>query len=69
MSTLDDKDVRSAEQWKEAVKFMESSLNKQIKQAEEDIQQLQGPVSLTERWLRWTSQSAQQVSLAHLSLS
>ena len=61
MSALDDKDVPSAEQWKDAVAFMTSALSRQIKQAESDLEQLTGPASFYDRWLMWKSQSSQQV--------
>ena len=61
MSALDDKDVPSAEQWRDAVTFMTSALSRQIKQAEADLQQLVGPTSYYDRWLLWKHQSASQV--------
>ena len=61
MSALDDKDVPSAEQWRDAVTFMTSALSRQIKKAEADMQQLVGPTSYYDRWLLWKSQSASQV--------
>ena len=62
MSALDDKDVPSAEQWRDAVTFMTSALTKQIKKAEADLQQLAGPTSFYDRWLLWKSQTSNQVS-------
>lgn len=62
MSALDDKDVPSAEQWRDAVAFMTSALSRQIKQAESDLQQLTGPTSFYDRWLMWKSRSSQQVT-------
>ena len=61
MSALDDKDVPSAEQWKDAVAFMTSALSRQIKQAEADLQKLTGVTSLYDRWVLWKSQSSSQV--------
>ena len=61
MSALDDKDVPSADQWKGAVTFMTSALSRQIKQAEADLLQLQGPTSFYDRWLLWKYQSDKQV--------
>ena len=61
MSALDDKDVPSAEQWKDAVTFMTSALSRQIKKAEGDLQQLVGPTSFYDRWLLWKYQSDKQV--------
>ena len=61
MSALDDKDVPSAEQWKDAVTFMTSALSRQIKQAEGDMQKLAGPTSFYDRWILWKSQSNSQV--------
>ena len=51
----------SAEQWRDAVTFMTSALTRQIKQAEEGMQQLAGPTSFYDRWLMWRSQSDTQV--------
>ena len=61
MSALDDKDVPSAEQWKDAVLFMTLALNKQIKEAEADLQQIAGPTSFYDRWILWKSQTSNQV--------
>ena len=63
MSALDDKDVPSAEQWKDAVTFMTSALSGQIKQAENDLQQLQGPTSFYDNWILWKSRSDKQVCM------
>ena len=67
MSALDDKDVPSAEQWRDAVTFMTSALSRQIKKAEADMQQLVGPTSYYDRWLLWQSQSASQVCNSNIS--
>ena len=61
MSALDDKDVPSAEQWKDAVTFMTSALTRQIKLAEDAMHELEGPTSFYDRWLLWRSQSDKQV--------
>ena len=61
MSALDDKDVPSAEQWREAISFMTSALSKQIKEADTDLQQLVGPTSFYDHWILWKSQSSKQV--------
>ncbi|CAI8023878.1 Dynamin-like 120 kDa protein, mitochondrial [Geodia barretti] len=61
MSALDDKDVPSAEQWRDAVTFMTSALSRQIKEAEDDLQKLAGPTSFYDRWVLWKSQSSTQV--------
>ena len=61
MSALDDKDVPSAEQWRDAVTFMTSALSRQIKQAEADMQKLAGSTSFYDRWILWKSQSSNQV--------
>ena len=61
MSALDDKDVPSAEEWQSAVRFMTSSLKRQIKLAEDTLQELQGPMSYYDRWMRWKSQSDKEV--------
>lgn len=61
MSALDDKDVPSAEQWRDAVTFMTSALNLQIKKADADLERLKGPTSYYDRWLLWKSQSSKQV--------
>ena len=57
MSTLDDKDVQSAEQWEAAVQFMTSSVKKQIKVAEDELNRIEGPTSYYDRWVRWRSQT------------
>ena len=60
MSALDDKDVPSAEQWQSAVKFMTSAVQKEIRSANEELDNLVGPKSFYhfyDRWLRWRSQS------------
>ena len=57
MSALDDKDVPSAEQWGSAVNFMTSAVKKEIKLAGETLDNLVGPKSFYDRWLRWKSQS------------
>lgn len=61
MSALDDKDVRTPDQWISAVEFMKNTLKKQIKQAADNLSSLQGPISLSDRWLKWHSQSPEQV--------
>lgn len=61
MSALDDKEVPSAEEWQSAVRFMSSSLKRQIKLAEDKLQELQGPMSTYDRWVRWKSQSESEV--------
>ena len=61
MSALDDKDVPSAEQWRDAVAFMTSALSRQIKQAETDLGKLAGATSFYDRWILWKSQSSSQV--------
>ena len=70
MSALDDKDVPSAEQWKAAVEFMTSALQRQIKRAEDDLEEVRGPTSFYDRWVRWRSQTSKQVNwwglLAHI---
>ena len=68
MSTLDDKDVQSAEQWEAAVKFMTSSVKKQIKVAEDELNRIEGPTSYYDRWVRWKSQTdleAKRQAIAH----
>ncbi len=60
MSALDDKDVPSAEQWRAAVDFMVSALQKQTKEAEEAINKLEGPTSFYDRWILFKSQSEQE---------
>ena len=42
MSALDDKDVPSDTQWREAVAFMTDALRKQTKVAEEKVQEMEG---------------------------
>ena len=61
MSALDDKDVQTPEQWEAAVKFMSSSLKKQIRLAEEEMKKLEGPTSYYDRWVKWKSQSDLEV--------
>ena len=61
MSALDDKDVPSAEQWRDAVTFMTSALSRQIKRAEDDMHKLAGPTSFYDCWILWKSQSSGQV--------
>jgi len=63
MSALDDKDVPSDTQWRDAVVFMTDALWKQTKVAEEKVQVMEGPTSFYDRWLRWKSQSEIQVKL------
>ena len=60
MSALDDKDVPSAEQWRAAVQFMTSALQKQTKVAKEAIRELEGPTSFYDRWISWKSQTEKQ---------
>ena len=60
MSALDDKDVPSAEQWRAAVEFMNTSLKKQTKEAEEALRRLAGPTSYYDRYIHWQSQTEQQ---------
>ena len=43
MSALDDKDVPSDTQWREAVAFMIDALRKQTKVAEDKVQEMEGP--------------------------
>ncbi|XP_064384998.1 dynamin-like 120 kDa protein, mitochondrial [Halichondria panicea] len=61
MSALDDKDVQTAEQWEAAVQFMSSSLKKQIRVAEEEMQRMEGPTSYYDRWIRWKGQNELEI--------
>ena len=68
MSALDDKDVPSAEQWRDAVTFMTSALSRQIKRAEDDMHKLAGPTSFYDCWILWKSQSSGQVGTSSVLL-
>ncbi len=61
MSALDDKDVQTAKQWEAAVQFMSSSLKKQIRVAEEEMQRMEGPTSYYDRWIRWKGQNELEI--------
>ena len=61
MSALDDKDIPSDEEWRGAVSFMTESLQRQTKVAEERVEEMVGPTSTYDRWVRWKSQSEIQV--------
>lgn len=61
MSALDDKDVPSADQWRTAVQFMTTVLRKQTEEAEVALNRLEGPTSYYDRYIRWQSQTDQQV--------
>ncbi len=61
MSALDDKDVQTAEEWEAAVQFMTSSLKKQIRVAEEEMQKMEGPTSYYDRWIKWKGQSELEI--------
>ena len=61
MSALDDKEVPSADQWRAAVEYMTTSLRKETDKAEEAMRQLEGPTSYYDRYVRWQSQTDQQV--------
>jgi optic atrophy protein 1 len=62
MSALDDKHVRTVEQWHSSVQFMKNILRKQVKQAQDKLNELKGPTSFSDRWLGWRSQSQQQIN-------
>ena len=68
MSALNDKDVPSAEQWRDAVTFMTSALSRQIKRAEDDMHKLAGPTSFYDCWILWKSQSSGQVCTSSVLL-
>ena len=61
MSALDDKDVPSAEQWRSAVEFMTSALQKKTKEAEEALWKLEGPTSYYDRWVLFKSQTDHEI--------
>ncbi len=61
MSALDDKDVPSADQWRAAVQYMSTALHKQKEEAEQALANLEGPISYYDCYIRWQSQTEQQV--------
>ena len=60
MSALDDKEVPSAEQWRAAVQYMTSAIQKEKEKAEEALRELEGPTSFYDSYIRWQSQTEQQ---------
>ena len=67
MSTLDDKEVPSDEQWRAAVRFMAASLQLEINSADAELQKLWGATGFYDRWFRWQSQSATQAERRAIS--
>ncbi|XP_065889413.1 dynamin-like GTPase OPA1, mitochondrial [Dysidea avara] len=60
VTTLEDKDIRTQAEWDSALKFMHDSLSTQIEKARRDLEDLKGPASFYDRWLKWQSQSSTQ---------
>lgn len=58
-TTLEDRTVHTKTQWDDAVNFMERAVKSRMKEADRDLEKLQGPGRL-KQWTNWKSRSPEE---------